>query len=91
MRVGAFRQQVQCAGGSDSVNARASLAHLASVATGRAAGNIQRSTMEAPAKAPAMSPFLWRRLAVEWLAWGAGALVVAFALHALYVTLGIYA
>lgn len=46
--------------------------------------------MDAPTEAPAASSSHWRRLVLEWLAFGAGALALALALHALYTTLGVY-
>jgi hypothetical protein len=47
--------------------------------------------MDLPTEAPAASSFRWRRLVLEWLAFGVGALALAVALHALYTTLGVYA
>ncbi len=47
--------------------------------------------MDSPTQSPAASPFHWRRLVLEWAAFGAGALALALALHAVYTTLGIYA
>jgi hypothetical protein len=50
-----------------------------------------RTIMDLPTEVPAASSFRWRRLVLEWLAFGAGALALAVALHALYTTLGVYA
>jgi hypothetical protein len=47
--------------------------------------------MDTPTQSPAASAFQWRRLVIEWVAFGAGALALALLLHAVYTTLGIYA
>jgi hypothetical protein len=47
--------------------------------------------MDAPTELPPANAFHWRRLVLEWIAFGAGALAVALVLHALYTSLGIYA
>jgi hypothetical protein len=47
--------------------------------------------MDAPTELPPAMPFQWRRLVLEWIAFGAGAVALALALHVLYTTLGVYA
>jgi hypothetical protein len=41
-------------------------------------------------QAPAEDPFAWSKLVKEWLAWGAGAVVLAVAFHEAYRLLGLY-
>jgi hypothetical protein len=47
--------------------------------------------MDVPSESPAANSLQWRRLVLEWLAFGAGAAALALVLHAIYTTLGVYA